>query len=65
MVKRAGKETEKTETEIVELSNWQRLAALVQAAFGGGGGRLAEEATYHAVLLITKGRVYYRIIVLV
>ena len=56
-------ETNMTETVPLVLSRWQKVVALVQAAFQEG--RLAEEATWKAVVLIPKGGWYYRIICLV
>ena len=41
-----------------EASNWEILVELVQKAFEEG--RLAEEAMWHAVVLITKGKKDYR-----
>ena len=38
--------------------NWTRFVDLVQTAFRDGD--LAEEATWKAVVLITKGKKYYR-----
>ena len=38
----------------VEMTNWERVVALVRADFGEG--LLAEEATWKALVLITKGK---------
>ena len=46
-----------------EASNWEMVVELVQKAFEEG--RLAEEAMWHAVVLITKGKKDYRGIFLV
>ena len=46
-----------------ELENWTRVVDLVQAAFQEG--KLAEEATWQAVVLIPKGKKDYRFIGLV
>ena len=45
-------ETE-TETETSDASNWRKVVDMVQTAFQDG--RLAEEATWQAVVLIPKG----------
>ena len=50
-------ETNMTETVPLVLSRWQKVVALVQAAFQEG--RLAEEATWKAVVLIPKGKGEY------
>ena len=56
--------TEFTElTEPKEVANWERVVDLVQTAFREG--RLAEEATRKVVVLIHKGKKYYRVIGLV
>ena len=52
----AGRDTEAAETTVMaktELMDWEKEVALVQAAFGEG--RLEEEATWRAVVLIHKG----------
>ena len=41
-----------------EMSNWERVVDLVQTVFGEG--RLAEENTWQAVILIPKGKREYR-----
>ena len=41
-----------------EASNWERVAEILQKAFGEG--RLAEKATWQAVVLIPKGEKDYR-----
>ena len=41
-----------------EMTNWERVAALVRVDFGEG--LLAEEATWQAVFLIPKGKWDYR-----
>ena len=43
---------------LTEASNWERVVELVQTVFGKG--RLAEEATCQAVVLIPKGKKDYR-----
>ena len=40
------------------MTNWERVVALVRADFGEG--RMAEEATWQAAVLIPKGKGYYR-----
>ena len=47
----------------MEASNWERMVELVHTA--SGEGRLEEEATWQAVVLIPKGKKYYRDIGLV
>ena len=37
----------------MDMRNWNMVVALVQAAFGEGW--LAEEATWHVVVLMSKG----------
>ena len=59
-------EDEKAESRgdtLTKASNWEMVVELVQTALGEG--RLAEDATWQAVVLITKGRKDYRGIVLV
>ena len=46
-----------TETK-KEMTHWEKVVALVRAAFGEG--RLEEEATWKAVVLISKGKGDYR-----
>ena len=36
------------------MTDWEKVVALVSAAFGGG--RLAEESMWQAVVLIPKGK---------
>ena len=43
---------------LTKASNWEMVVELVQTALGEG--RLAEDATWQAVVLITKGGKYYR-----
>ena len=53
--------TEFTElTEPIEAANWEIVVDLVHTAFREG--RLVEEATWQTVVLITKGKKYYRCI---
>ena len=40
------------------MTNWERVVALVRAAFGEG--LLVEATTYQVVVLIPKGKRYYR-----
>ena len=56
----AGMETEAagtTEIAIMELTNWEKVVALLQASLGEG--KLAEETTWQVVVLIPKGGVDY------
>ena len=52
-----GSEDSRAKT-LAEASNWERVAELVQKAFGEG--QLVEENMWQAVVLITKGEKYYR-----
>ena len=54
---REGKE-ESIDKTPAEASNWDRVVDIIQTAFGEG--RLVEEATWKAVVLITTGNKYYR-----
>ena len=45
-------------TEPTEADNWVMVVDLIQTAFQEG--MLSEEATWQAVVLITKGKKYYR-----
>ena len=64
----AGEETTKSKysTESVEstapteVANWDRVVDLVHTVFREG--RLAEEVTWQAVVLIPKGKQYYRVV---
>ena len=59
-----GEETEeKMEKTAAEMSNWEKVVALVRLAFDYR--LLAEEATWQAVVLIPKGKGDYRCIGLV
>ena len=40
------------------MTHWEKVMTLVRADFREG--RLAEEASWQAVVLISKGREYYR-----
>ena len=42
-----------TETELLDLSNWQKVVELIRAAFQEG--RLVEESMRQTVVLISKG----------
>ena len=44
--------------EPTEADNWEMVVDLIQTAFQEG--KLAEEATWKAVVLIPKGKKYYR-----
>ena len=51
--KEEWRETETSEMADLELTNCEKVVALAKAEFGEG--RLAEEATWQAVVLIPKG----------
>ena len=53
-----GEVDEIREKAPTEMTNWERVAALVRVDFGEG--LLAEEATWQAVFLIPKGKWDYR-----
>ena len=54
-----GGETEERRNIMpAEMTNWERVVALVSSDLRGG--LLAEEATWKAVVLIPKGKVDYR-----
>ena len=54
-----GEETEENrETKTEAMTHWEKVVDLVRADFGEG--RMAEEATWQAAVLIPKGKGYYR-----
>ena len=54
MARGGGETEEKMETETEAMTHWEKLVALMRAAFGEG--RLLEETMWQAVFLITKGK---------